>query len=95
MRGGNRDSKKDGVMPNQNIQGANMENFTLTIKVNNGDLFEGSLEQWEDCFFSFPFHFSVNDKIAQVQNYCEGHNYALTLSWKAKKEDSKVTLVVK
>lgn len=60
-----------------------MDNYTLTIKVNDGELFEGSLEQWEDCFFAFPFHYSVNDKIAQIQNYCARYNYELVLSWKA------------
>lgn len=72
-----------------------MDNFDLTIKVEDGELFEGSLEQWEDCFFAFPFHFSVNDKLDQIQNYCKGYDYSLTLSWKAKKEESKVILTFK
>lgn len=70
-----------------------MDNFVLTIKVNNGDLFEGNLEQWEDCFFSFPFHYSVNDKLDQIQNYCSGHKYDLTLSWKPKKDSNSLIQV--
>ena len=71
-----------------------MDDFTLTIKVNDGDLFEGSLEQWEDCFFSFPFHFSLNDKLEQIQNYCSGYNYNLAFSFKSK-EDQKIKLTLK
>lgn len=67
-----------------------MDDYTLTIKVNDGNLFEGSLEQWEDCFFAFPFHYSVNDKIAQIQNYCTGYDYELMLSFKANKPANKI-----
>jgi hypothetical protein len=70
------------------------EDFALNIKVNDGDLFEGSLDQWEDCFFAFPFHFSLNDKLEQIQNYCSGYNYNLTFSFKSK-EDQKIKLIIK
>lgn len=70
-----------------------MDDYTLTIKVDDGNLFEGSLEQWEDCFFSFPFHFSVNDKIAQIQKYCTGYNYDLVLSFKTNEPDNKIEVV--
>lgn len=71
-----------------------MDNFVLTIKVNDGNLFEGSLEQWEDCFFSFPFHYSMNDKLDQVQRYCSDSKYDLTLSWKAKNTDNNSQLLM-
>lgn len=70
-----------------------MDNYTLNIKVEDGELFDGSLEQWEDCFFSFPLHFSVNDKLTQVQNYCKGYDYNLTLSFKSNKSEvQKITV---
>lgn len=74
-----------------------MDNFKLIIKVNDGDLFEGNLEQWEDCFFSFPFHFSLNDKLEQIQNYCSGYNYNLAFSFKseAPSDNQKIKLTVK
>lgn len=78
-------------MHNQLTLGVNImtEEFVLNIKVEGGDLFDGSLEQWEDCFFSFPFYFSVNEKLEQIQNYCNGYNYSFTLSWKNKNSLNK------
>ena len=98
MKVGRKASKKVGATHNQNIQGVNMDDYTLTIKVDDGNLFEGSLEQWEDCFFAFPFHFSVNDKIEQIQNYCAGYSYDLVLSFKVNdqpnKPDAKIKIVL-
>lgn len=72
-----------------------MDDYTLNIKVEDGELFDGSLKQWEDCFFSFPFHYSLNDKLAQVQSYCRGYNYDLILSFKSNKlEDQKITVTI-
>lgn len=74
-----------------------MEDFVLTIKVNDGDLFEGNLRQWEECFFSFPLHYCVNKKIEEIQNFCHSQKYNLILSWKNKNQDnnSQILMTVK
>jgi hypothetical protein len=68
-----------------------MDNYTLTIIVDGGNFFEGSLGQWEDCFFSFPDDFSMNDKIAQIQDYCIKEGMDLVFSFKnMENKDNKV-----
>lgn len=49
----------------------------MTFKVNGGDLFEGSLEHWEDCFFSFPDGLSEDEKFAAVCDFCKNNKYTV------------------
>jgi len=44
--------------------------YRLRILINDGHLFDGSLEQWEDCFFTLP---SDHGKaIVQILGFCAG-----------------------
>jgi hypothetical protein len=54
-------------------------------------MFEGNLDHWEDCFFSFPEHFLMYDKLQQILDWCanEGHDVAITYSRKPNTLDSR------
>jgi hypothetical protein len=47
----------------------------MLIKVNASGLFEGTLDQWEDCFFSFPDGSSEEDKLSQIRYYCKDNGF--------------------
>jgi hypothetical protein len=59
-----------------------MDNYILKILVNDGEVFDGDLNQWEDCFFAFPVDFTLDDKLAQIQRFCASESWDLTLSFK-------------
>jgi hypothetical protein len=61
-----------------------MSQLTPWVKVEEGDLFEGTLEQWEDCFFSFPNDFTTDDKLAQIQDFCHSSGFDYKVTWKNK-----------
>jgi hypothetical protein len=50
------------------------------IKVNEGNMFEGNFGHWEDVFFSFPDHFTSEDKLTQIRSFCMKSNYRLEVS---------------
>jgi len=37
------------------------------ILVQDGNVFEGKLHHWEDCFFSFPDGFTFEQKMFQIK----------------------------
>jgi hypothetical protein len=47
----------------------------LWIKIDDGDTFEGDLDQFEDCFFS-------NADMYSVLEWCEERRYKVEFSWK-------------
>lgn len=60
------------------------DQLTPWIKVEGGDLFEGTLEQWEDCFFAFPESFSTEDKLSQIESFATGSDFSFEVTWKNK-----------
>jgi len=49
------------------------------ILVQNGNVFEGKLHHWEDCFFSFPDGFTFEQKMFQIKSFCLQKNWKLEI----------------
>lgn len=49
------------------------------ILIDSGNIFEGTFEQFEDCFFSFPDGLSTKDKLSEIEDWYQEQKY--TFSW--------------
>lgn len=49
------------------------------ILINSGNMFEGTCDQFEDCFFSFPDDLTIEEKLSEVKDWCNKEGY--TFSW--------------
>lgn len=45
------------------------------IKIEDGKVFEGDLDQFSDCFFSFPENFSAWEKYVEIKQWAKFHSY--------------------
>ncbi len=52
----------------------------MTIIVEGGHVFEGTFEQWEDCFFSFPDGYLANDKIEMIKSFCLSNGFKFEIA---------------
>jgi hypothetical protein len=48
-----------------------MINNDTIIIVDDGQTFEGTIKHWQDCFFSKPDHFTDQEFLNQIKDYCE------------------------
>lgn len=52
--------------------------LTRTYRIEIKDMFDGSFEQFEDCFFSFPSGSDNQSKIDAIKLFCKQNNYEVT-----------------
>ncbi len=51
------------------------------VLVGSGDLFEGTCNQFEDCIFSFPDGLTTEEKLAEIENWCQEEGYSFSWSY--------------
>lgn len=51
------------------------------ILIDSGNIFEGTFEQFEDCFFSFPDDLSTEDKLLEIKDWCQEQKYSFSWSY--------------
>lgn len=49
------------------------------VLIDSGNMFEGTCEQFEDCFFSFPNDLTIEEKLSEIEDWCKKERY--TFSW--------------
>lgn len=59
--------------------------FIILKDKNYDQFFEGTFEQFEDCYFSFPDASSLENKIAAVKSWATDNSYSVEI-----KDGSKV-----
>ncbi len=53
--------------------------YNLTITVPG--VFEGTIDQWADCFFSFPVSFSNGDCLDQIFGFCQENEWNVRVDY--------------
>ncbi len=51
------------------------------ILVEKGDVFDGTFAQWENCFFAFQPGDSLNQKIQDIDEYCQHQGWNVEYVW--------------
>lgn len=52
-----------------------MNEENTIILLDEGDVFEGSIAQFEDCFFSMPKEWAFVAKIAAIRDFAEANKF--------------------
>lgn len=56
------------------------EKYTLTILVGSGEVFEGTLDHWQDCFFSFHSE-DTGERLKEIMSFCESMEWDLEVQY--------------
>lgn len=56
-------------------------NIEPIVLIESGKLFEGTCNQFEDCFFSFPDDLSIEDKLTAIEDWCMKEKYSFSWSY--------------
>jgi hypothetical protein len=56
-----------------------ISNDDPTILVEDGEVFDGKFHHWENCFFSFPDHFTYDQKMFQIKEFCKQKKWKLEI----------------